>query len=156
MLRVIISVASSSAHTCLLLLLLCHPIHLLTEQNKNSVDRLRTHSCSSLEAKNKGMERSLYISCIFLSLVILTSQAYNNNRTTSSTSRIKSQQKELRNITDLLDTLLLGYDNHLRPDFGGEFCLFLMISICYWRTNDSLVVTRNEVEFSYQVCYSKS
>jgi hypothetical protein len=27
----------------------------------------------------------------------------------------------LRNITDLLDTLLLGYDAHLRPDLGGEF-----------------------------------
>lgn len=27
----------------------------------------------------------------------------------------------LRNITDLLDTLLLGYDQHLRPDLGGEF-----------------------------------
>ena len=25
-----------------------------------------------------------------------------------------------RNITDLLDTLLLGYDQHLRPDLGGE------------------------------------
>lgn len=27
---------------------------------------------------------------------------------------------QLRNITDLLDTLLLGYDQHLRPDMGGE------------------------------------
>lgn len=25
-----------------------------------------------------------------------------------------------RNISDLLDTLLLGYDNHLRPGFGGK------------------------------------
>lgn len=36
-------------------------------------------------------------------------------------SRQRQKSKELRNITDLLDTLLLGYDNHLRPDFGGEF-----------------------------------
>ena len=28
---------------------------------------------------------------------------------------------ESRNISDLLDTLLLGYDNHLRPDFGGKY-----------------------------------
>lgn len=27
---------------------------------------------------------------------------------------------QLRNITDLLDTLLLGYDQHLRPDMGGK------------------------------------
>ena len=39
--------------------------------------------------------------------------------TQAGSQQTEKQERQLRNITDLLDTLLLGYDPHLRPNMGG-------------------------------------
>lgn len=40
-----------------------------------------------------------------------------------------TQSNNHANISELLDNLLRGYDNSIRPDFGGELCLWNYIYI---------------------------
>lgn len=37
------------------------------------------------------------------------------------------QRNNHQNISNLLDNLLRGYDNSVRPDFGGKFHLYLCL-----------------------------
>lgn len=52
----------------------------------------------------------------FIHWIINYIQRYDSIRADNSGEVARNQNI---NISDLLDQLLLGYDNHIRPDFGG-------------------------------------
>lgn len=59
---------------------------------------------------------ALYIVFVILSIIVKKIKCGANTKT---------QKNNHQNISTLLDNLLRGYDNSVRPDFGGEHETFV-------------------------------
>ncbi|PSN49056.1 hypothetical protein C0J52_10598 [Blattella germanica] len=53
-------------------------------------------------------------------LIIITSFDHLTIFATQSIHKQQAQSNNHRNVSELLDNLLRGYDNSIRPDFGGK------------------------------------
>lgn len=70
-----------------------------------------------------------------------------------------TQRNNHANISELLDNLLRGYDNSIRPDFGGKFLipffnLYVIISFSIDRHNKHLLNNITKLESHYFIFYS--
>lgn len=53
-------------------------------------------------------------------LLLLMELEWNNAFSLTKPNKIPPQRNNHQNISNLLDNLLRGYDNSIRPDFGGK------------------------------------